>query len=303
MALPLDQVPSASFDGIEFPYTTLDVDGSLDHHVHKYLHRAGGEVESLGRHVYQFRFGVLAHAVYRRYPNFYPLGLNSIINRCESERTLELRVPTMGIYRVKAIKWTRSISQAKKSGEQVELVFIEDNTEQFTVENIVGPAVAALPTQAIVLDELTKPDSVTLPAPLRLKLEALLDAVNEIVAQRDDALADVELAQIQVGKAMGLCHEIDTAPYFRDPTNAIEMRAFHDVWDTLTALAVDRLTKQRAMGTYVTQRPMSIVEVSLDIYKSTAKVQELLRLNYFDHAMMIPTATEIAYYPPHRSAA
>lgn len=301
MALPLNNFPPASFGGIEFPYTNIDIKGSLDHHVHKYLHRAGGEIEALGRHVYEFKFSILAHQVYRAFPDMYPVRLNRLINLCESEQTYELRVPPIGIYKAKAIGWTRSIVQAKKSGEAVELTFTEDNTEQFTIDNIVAPSVSALPTQVIVFTELMA--TAPIGDPLRAKINAFQAAVNDIVAQRDDALADVTLAEVQVQKAMGLCFELDAAPFFRDPTNSIEMRAFHDTWDTLTTLAEDRLEKNRAMGRYFTPRPMTIVDVALDLYKATAKTSELLRLNAFQNAMMIPAQTEVRYYPPLRGAA
>ncbi len=297
MTHPIESLPPASFDGIGFPYTDLEAKGALDHHVHKYLHRPGGEVESLARKIYEFTFTILAHEVYRGFQNFYPLTLSKIISRCESGKTFKLVVPNMGTFEVKAVDWTRNLTQRVKSGESVKIRLLEDNTKLFAAENILAPAVASLPTKASILAEVIAQVETGITDEIKAKLAALQNEINILVGQRDAVLAKADYVIISAQGALSMCADLDLYSYFKDANNAVAIGAFHDVWNTIAEISNDTLEKTQSPSIFVTDAEMTVIELALRLYSDTNKTKELMQLNLFNDAMRIPSDFPVTYYP------
>ena len=284
----------ASFGGIEFPWTDLDIKGSLRHHTHEYLKRPGGEVETLGRRCYVFSFKCKFVDVFETYADLYPSRLSALISLCETEKAYDLWVPPMErSFRVKATDWTRSISAMMRNGEDVSFSFLEDSSEQYTTLNLIGTRSAAIAPKAVILaQEVRALDNV--PA---------ADALDRLLATIDAWLTAVALAQAeadyQTARVDGVvqrCVALANVPIMQTAPAAPALRALLEVWAIAATEKQQALSAERPLLVYVTGRPvMSVLDVAIDLYGRPDKAAELLRLNDFDNAMALSRATVVRY--------
>ena len=78
MAPILKDYPRASFDKIEFPFTSRSATLEARTHTHEYPKQAGGFVEKLGRKLWEFTFEVPFHTTFENFPNLYPGRLDAL---------------------------------------------------------------------------------------------------------------------------------------------------------------------------------------------------------------------------------
>jgi hypothetical protein len=289
-----DALKKAAFGDIEFPYTDLKIRGSLRHHVHEYLHRPGAEIESLGRRAYEFRYGCQFHTDMPSWPDLYPDRLSQLVSLCESEQTLALYVPNLAReIQAKAIEWPRTLLASVRSGEQVEFAFIEDASDRYTADKLIGLSLSSAPTQFEIV---------------RVAVEALedevsLDLLDLLSAELDAWLAVVESVQLQAeyqhARIDGLfnrCNALARAPILQTAPGSAALRATLDLWATIAKLRNDSLVAARPLAAYVTQEDrLSVVDVSLRLFGSPAYALEILQLNDFDDALSIKLGTNVRY--------
>jgi prophage DNA circulation protein len=286
----LETLPQASFSGIAFPYTKIAIHGALDYHLHKFLHRPGGQIESLGRKPYEFTFSSVFDANMRAWAQAYPELLTALINVFESEVTAALVVPNVGTVRAKAIKWPRSLSARIRSGESVEFVFLEDSQSQ-NVASLTTFSMGAVPIQAAVLS-----NAMTAAGLDTSLLSTLLSAVTALTALRDQAeLMGAIIAQ-KCAQVMNACATLESLATFNDPMNWPVLDAIHDVWASANAVNQDALQASLPLESYFVPATMTVSELSIAIYGNTSYALQLLQLNAFDDALAIPAGSIVVYY-------
>jgi hypothetical protein len=287
----LDILPKASFAGLAFPYTKIGIVGGLDYHLHKYLHRPGGEIESLGRKPYEFTFHSEFHTTMRAWTNAYPALLSKLISTFESEATAPLVVPNIGTVQAKAIKWPRNLSARIRSGESVELVFLEDSQNQLVVSSIASFSMAAVPIQAAVLAGVVGAQGLD-PS----LLDDILNAVANLTAVLDEAeLMGAILAQ-RADVLMNACAALESLALFNDPMNWPVLDALRDVWASANAVSLDALAQSLPLDAFFVPRTMTVSEVSIAVYGDTTHALELLQLNALNDALAIPPGTIVKHY-------
>jgi hypothetical protein len=286
----------ASFGGIEFPFTDLDIAGSLRKHTHEYLKRPGGEVEALGRRCYVFSFKCRFVDVFEAYADLYPSRLSALISLCESERTYELWIPPMErSFQAKATEWRRSITAMLRNGEDVSFTFEEDSTEQYTTLNLIGTRASAFPQLATEL-------AVEIRA---LEDPSLLDAFNALLEAIDAFLTVVSLVQAEIdyqtARVDGVirrCQALANLPAMQRAPAAPALLILINVWALAAQTRAEVLSASRPILLYRVERDvMSVIDVSVDIYGTPAKSGELLRFNDLDNAMRITRGTYLRYLP------
>src|SRR5262249_28189814 len=129
-----DQLQRASFDGVPFPVESVDVTSDLRHHVHEYPHTAGGDPEKLGRSLYRIQMLGNFQATFRAYPKLWPEALTKLRKTFEAEKTADLVIPTIGTIKAFITKWRQRSTAKIRSGEKVEIEFLEDQASAFLVE-------------------------------------------------------------------------------------------------------------------------------------------------------------------------
>lgn len=131
MAPVLKDLPKASFDKIEFPFTSRNATLEARTHVHEYPKMAGGAVEKLGRKLWSFSFEVPFHTTFQGYPDLYPGRLDALTERCAKLDTATLLVPEIGEIRCILTRLERKRQGRILSGENATLTFLEDDLEPF----------------------------------------------------------------------------------------------------------------------------------------------------------------------------
>lgn len=289
-----------SYGGIEFPFTEITIKGSLRHHIHEYIKRPGGEVESLARRAYtvtvraEMMNSIVPITPFKQWVNLYPSSLSALISLFEQGLPQDLFLPNQGrVLRCKATDWTRSIFAAKRSGESVEFQFLEDSTEAFTTLNLIGatsasllPKVAALQVEVEAIDDVPALDA----------LDKLQNAITEYITAKDDALAVAEYQTARIDSVVARCNTLASVPSMQVSTSATANTALLSLWAVAIQIRNSQVAASRPLLGYLTPRPgMSVIDLSMDLYGSPKKAIEILRLNDFDDAFAIPRNTLVRY--------
>ena len=290
-----DTFPKASFGGITFPYTDVEISGSLDHHVHKYIHRPGGEVETLGRHLYEIGFSCVFDTSSRKWANLYPGILSALIALCETEGTYDLVIPNRGVraMKCKAIKWDTNYTTKIRSGEKVKFRFLEDTTDQFGPYQVAAIATADLSSRVIACQQLAR--QYALPNP------SIFDQLAAAISNFQLALDQVENNAYQAIASMdlvlALCDDLLVLPVLLDPINCAVFLAFSDLFDASLQVAADVSGLGRTVDVFFVEKPMSVTDLSMLLYKGDpSRVVDLLSLNSFNNPFLIPAASLVNWY-------
>lgn len=298
----LDKLPPASFSGIKFPYARRRIRGAERHYVHKYPHAAGGAPEKLGRDLYQVTFEANFQDRFPKYPNLYPIALDQLRVLFESGTTDTLVVPGMAAIQAFCVNWDRDLNVRIRSGELVELVFLEDQSSAFAVAALVNLASPQVDTQAArmaaELASIKAQLSVAQAAHLSSLMDGIQDAVNAITAVQSQADAQAAYISARCQQVQSMCQQLDAADPFKQPKNAALIDSMHDVWASANALAQDLANHNLTLQTFVTPMLMSASQVSSAIYGGDAtKATQLVALNSITDPSTIPANTPIVYYP------
>jgi hypothetical protein len=290
MAL-LDTYERASWNGIEFPFSSISIKGSLDHYVHKYLHRPGGEVENLARHLYEFKFDCDIHNRYRKYPNIIP-DLGRLISLCEAGETHELVLPGFGRFQTKAISWDTRIVATVRSGHPVSFTFIEDSTAEFTAFTLTSTRASnSLPQIATIFkqeaDRLGRPD-------LGNKL---VISVNNYITARNAADVTTGLTPVSINSVTGTCRTISSDSVFQSPKSTKASLVLQEAWSTAISIAESNPLSPVTANRYTVPFATSVMKLAMQFYGRSDKAASILAINNFSDALRIPAGSVINFIP------
>lgn len=298
MATAFDNLPRAAFMGIEFPVKAMRVRGGLRYHVHEYPHVGGGDLEKLGRRLYeveaQVTFQTISNAAgvagFGAWGPIWPGRLALLRSVFEREETGTLIIPSIGAMRAACIDWDQELTAKMRSGEDATFKFIEDQEQAFAMMNMVSLDISSLSRNVEVFE--TKADDHGFP---RTLTDELLGAVNAVLAIYDQADLAQMLIASKIGMVAALCKEFDSrVDAFKDPANWEVLEAMKDLWASAQALA-DNNEEAVAFGAYRVPVLMTISEVATAIYGSTERSVELLQLNPIENAFEVKPETRVRY--------
>jgi hypothetical protein len=303
----------ASFDGVEFPWVEYSIKGSLDHHVHKYIHRPGGEVEDLGRHLYEFRFHLEFHETdLVPWLGKYPGNMLKIVELYEGGGTHMLVVPGVGHFKAKIIGLDRHFIARILSGEKADLTFLEDGKDLFSTQALFGFASATLPAQieqlrievdrvAPLLQGPTPPlpafdEAPTLLDQISDAIDVIEAASNAVLVARDQAELGMDMVATKVNGLIAACQVLDQL--FTTPLFASASEPLFSIWESAVDARDDQLESGLVLETYVTDKRMSVIDLSLRLYGNTDQVSTLMHVNDFEDALSIRPGSSVRYYGP-----
>lgn len=296
MAAHFDSLSSAKFGDIAFAWRRYSIRSSLRKHVHEYRHTPGGALEKQGRTVYSIRFSCHFDETLNAKKKFgnYPENLGNIRALFEKETTAALYVPTLGTIQAVITDFSQEAdAERQRSGEAVELEFTEDQSKRFLVDSILvnldssglGNASTGL------LDTSTK-----LNVPTNI-FDTITDAVNGVLAIRDQAGIYPQLLAAKILYVADLCREADrTLAQLKDPLNHELLEALKVLWAAANDLAKNVTEVSGVIQTYVVPQRMTIQQVSTAIYKRSDRAFDILSLNEFSDALAIPAGSQVRYY-------
>jgi prophage DNA circulation protein len=291
--------PPAEFAGLTFPYNTCDIEGSLDHHVHKFIHRPGGEVEDLARHLYTIRFSCDFTTTLKTFRDAYPKRLGELITVFEKGGVHDLVIPNHGTMRALCTNWPRNLTWKIRNGEKVNLTFLESSPEQFTFNNVLGPSASSLSSQyqSLVVAAVTaNGDPIAALAGFKATLEKMKDAIDVVLGWKDEADVVSDYVTSNIEAVLGACEELDSFAPLKDPANALLADALMTLWATATEFAGDQLQQDQIVDSIVTDRIRTITDLAVEFYGDPSRALELLQLNNFAKAGAIPPSTLVLYY-------
>jgi prophage DNA circulation protein len=288
-----DQLPRASFDGLEFPIEECEVKCALRHHVHLYPHSPGGALEKLGRELYRI---TMRGNFQTRFPkwgdNLWPGTLAGIRDRFENEVTSDLVIPTIGTIKACLVDFTQVQTAKIRSGEKANFTFIEDQSSAFLVNGLINVKVdmPATADSIVALSDEAPP--------------AFGDFFDTIVGMIDSvtALGDqVELyGSLMSSKLQGIadaCAALeDRFAIFDDPEHHELLYAVHDLRSAAITQREDVLRKSVPLITFTTPIVMSVTDISNRLYGVSDRATEILQLNALEDAFRIPVNTNVRAY-------
>lgn len=290
----------AQFGPIRFPYTQINIKGSLRHHVHEFPHSAGGKVEKMGRKLYSIRFRIPLHDIpgsdlERDFPQLFPNRLANLLALFDREATLDLVIPNLGTMKCVATEWDGTADMAEAlSGDTWNVEFLEDDERGSIVGDIPSYGLAAL---AAAGDDLA---AKALAAYGAKKPPGLFQAINDAITVVDGALGTADaygrLVAAKIEAVADLCGKADREiEALQDPMNHALVEALKNVWANAVDLAENVPGVTTDVSTFRVPSLMSIGQVSTRLFGSADRGVELLQMNAIDDAFAIKPGTELRY--------
>lgn len=291
----LDQLGRLSFAGITIPYQRIKVRGGVRDHVHEYPKVPGGLAEPMGRKLYEISVtarideGIARAGGYYRGRNLIT-NANVLMGKFEREEVDALHLPNIGEIRAKATTWERDLDVKIKSGELFDIQFREDGDAAHLIANtlhVTSPATIAQHLGAV---------EQRAPAPMPDLLKSLVDAVNSVLAYRDQADMYQTVFAAKIEGLLALCREIDDGlSDLNDPLNHELLASLQNLWAAIRSAGA-QARFETEMGTFVTPRDMDCAAISIAIWGDTAHARDVLSVNALEDPYNVPAGTTIKFF-------
>lgn len=309
--------PGWSFSGLRFPAKWWKISSELRNHVHEYPHAPGGALEKLGRKVVRISVKAMFHNTFALYPDLYPKGAQLIQALHDDATTASLVVPNLGTLQMCMVKLDReSDMQHGRSGEAIEMDFLEDESNEFTLAGITATSSTALvPSAAQVQSDLAAVQGQiravsTSSSPQQQQIAdlsqqryvaglvtALQGAVQSFLAIGDTASLYGQSVALSLQTVVGLCQKLDAVPSIHDPAFAALLDSIHALWAQAQNALNDLLSTGNKVAIFVVPTVMAIQTISTRLYGDATHALQLLQLNEINDAFRVPAGTELLYYP------
>lgn len=291
-----DQLPRFSFGGIVFPVLGYDVKGGIRDHIHEYPHAAGGAPEKMGRRLYFVNAHATFQTTFDKYPGLWPSSLAKLIQFFESQQTLPLVIPTKGTIQAYCRNWTSAVEAKIRSGERVDLEFVEDQSQANLISSLVNVSTKNITNAlanynaAMILADFSS-------LPSTSPFDAIANAANAFLAIGDMTTAASNLVSAKLTALVDLIKQVDQADFIKDPKNFPLMTTLHDLWDAAQTQAQNVNRKATTPLTYFVPSPMAMSAISATIYGDTSRQLELMQMNAVEDVLRVPAGTPIRYLP------
>jgi hypothetical protein len=292
-----EQLVQLAFEGIEFPYTSITIEGSIRDHVHEYPHTPGGAPEKLGRALYVFDIEVPFHSslIPAKYKNLWPSNLNTLVTKFEQQETGDLVLPQLGsAVRAYCLNWKRVLTSRNTSGESVTLKFREDSENLRLAQAAFDAKSQGLSSAEEALEEEIR----AVPGLNRGLFDTIMFAVDDILAYKDQFDLWTSLIEAKCLSVIAMVRNIvETWEELKDPSRWAVVEALQNLWFEVRSIYEDQ--KQVGMVSRFWSTPaehMTLSAVSVGIYGVSSRGSELLTLNNLPDPFDIPRNTQIRYY-------
>jgi prophage DNA circulation protein len=289
------QLVQLSFEGIPFPYKEITMAGEMRHHVHEYPHSPGGAPEKLGRKLYAFNITTPVHGdlLPTQYANLWPRDLKQLVILFEQGKTGNLVLPQIGVpIRAYCTNWDRTLRASNTSGESVTLKFLEDSEDLRISQNAVSVKANRLEdARFAVIDK-----SQNIKPKIGL-LDTILRGVNDVLAYKDQFDLYTNLIEAKCNSVLSMLRQIIAVEEeLKHPDRWPLVDALQELWAQTQALYLDQKQMGNLTRFYRVPVPMSLSQVSFQIYKTSARASDLMMLNSIDDPLEIKQGTNLRYY-------
>lgn len=290
-----DGLQRASFDGLEFPFTKMNVRGKYRLHTHEYLKTPGGLNEKMARGLYTVEFQAVFDANITNLNGgtllLYPDVLNSLRDKYERGITGSLVIPSIGTIQAIQTDWNQEMDAKIRSGEKAPLTFLEDNSEEALTSALSEIDTTSVASNAFKLDSLANELD-----PKPTIFDTIQEMANAVFALRDQGNLFGARLEAQVLALTGIIHEADrTLDELQNPVNYRIVDAMHELLDSLLTLSRVASKTQEA-GKYTVPMTMTVGQISTAIFGDTSHALEIMQNNYLDDPLAVPAGTVIVFF-------
>lgn len=326
-----DSLAKASFDGIAFPVTSYEVSGGLRDHVHEYPHSPGGAPEKLGRKLYTIRMNAVFDTRVSGYgDNLWPGDLSDLRDRFEDQVTAALVIPTIGTIQAYCVNWSQRTASERRSGEEAEFEFREDQASAFLFEGLINVSASTLQSAGAEFDEdfdpllaggtlsntgIIPPDidpgepiprATTVAAAYTLLRQTDVDRLAKIRSDFTQAIAYAETPDLYAERLLakteaviaGCAQAYERIVLLKNPLAWKPLRSFKRTWASAQRLRESVAGRTNRILFYRVEVDTSLSAISRTIYGDTSWGGSLLRLNAIPDPFRIPKGTVLRYYDP-----
>jgi hypothetical protein len=282
----------ASFEGVEFPAGKLETEGGHDGVEHTAYRRPGADVEPTGEK--PVRGTIMAHLL-NGLPGWgalWPDRLQALLAAIKRHPLGRLQHPTEGLVDAFVSVWKRTTDPEQRSGEVVELHWVEHNASVARLLTATGAAptdpAATATTQAQAADAAASGTRGYAPVAPRLAATlAYLDAAPRSYPQTLAALASLA----------AVCTADLALADLAGPDAYATVAALEAARAAVVALRARYLPLAAAQRRYAVPRDMALWEVARECYGDVDQAATLARANAVADWLLVP-AGKVLTVPP-----
>lgn len=297
-----DGLPKLSFNGIAFPAENIDLHSQGRQHLHEFPHSPGAAPEKLGRGIWyltvktHFQVGVPGYP-----PDLWPTSMNQLASLYETQTTATLVHPTRGSFQAFISAWRENYNPKFRSGQRVDIEFLEDQRSNFLVQTAPSPSLTTLATSQQELDaalSLVKSQLNITKNDLSV-FDAIRATVNAVQALSDTAGMYAGYLQSKSLELINLCSQADQLFSMQSPLVVgvlVQLRTIGAAASSISSAS----QSPAKIGKYRTPRTMTIQDIAIFLYGDVTRQSDLLTLNAAAIAdpNSIPAGTLIQYFLP-----
>jgi hypothetical protein len=288
---------SCTFDGITFPVFEVSLTGAIRRHTHIFPYSPGGSTELMARDNYKIKIKTIFCDSFKNYgKELYPTAMVELRRKFEAQAVADLDVPNLGIIKAYAFSWIFTKSGKLQNGEDAEIVFEEDTSSMFSVENILTQQASGFDSRAE--DFSTELDAIKQRGVLSPFFE-ILDKIDEVAGELQSIVDQAQLFDtIIAAKIDGLTDLLERAAddvdLIKNPDNLTLIESFKNLWSATLDLK-DTIANKGKLRPYTVPKDSTLAEICIQLYGNTNRAQEILSLNQIDDPFLIPAGTVLIY--------
>lgn len=301
-----DNLPRTQFGSVVFPSEVTRLRMQFRHHVHEYPHAPGGSPEKLGRGLVNVTVRASFQDRFPAYPNLYPAGMQQMFVYAQNGSTQNLVHPSSGTFPAFIINWDQEKEAKLRSGEKVDIEFLEDQESSFALAAIATPDSSASlsPTSDQLAEDWL---SASVQLGVTTSDQSVFDALQNAVATVEGFSDTTQLYGNRYAAALtnviNLCSQVEKLQSMQDVRAWPVLDTLFQLWEQAVSASKDLQSQRVQLQIYVVPRTMSVIEIAMFLYKGDASRQvDILTLNsdVITNPLRVRAATQIRYYttPP-----
>ena len=298
-----DRLPRTSFGAVQFPAEVIGLHLPGDHHVHKYPHTKKGVPEKLGSGLIEVTLRASFQDRFPAYPGLYPGGMLQMLAYAISQETQTLVHRSAGSFPAFIVDWNQQLEAKLRSGEKVEIKFLEDASSAFSVSAIApsSPSTGLTPSAAQLATDLASINSqLSLTENDLSVFDALQEAVQTVQGFNDTKQLYGNRYAASVTQVINLCQQLhDATPSLQDVRSWPVVDDILQLWSMAVGIQNDLAQQNATLQRYNVPFTQPIAQIAINIYGDVSRQSDLLALNSdtISNAMAVRAGTSIRYYP------
>ena len=292
----LSRLQEASFDGMEFPVETVEVNGGNDLAEFSAFRRPGVDVQPTGRKAWRGTLVIPCintASLVARYGVLFPNLAYNLVDRFTSKPIATLTLPTFGNLTAAVGAITHTSSADDRGGVRLRVEFIEHNATAAllfadTASGAPVDASSSVPLLASTADAAGAPLSGYTPTAATISAQqTFLDQASRTASQTDGAFRKM-LAPVEANISLPSMATLSSRDAF---VAALNLRA------GIIALRNAVVPSAQTRSRYTVPRTMAVWEIALAVYGDASQVQTILSANTFTDATAIRAGTVVSVLP------